>query len=147
MNKRLIFAIITVFLSLGLLGATEVAWASQPTPIYNNTTPDVDNESWLSGNENLTINSFGVMLTRIGTFVIGDTDSGAGPFFTGLLVAGLLAGIVGPSRVGLVAGGMLGVVTAAALSGPIAIGPTWVYGVVVMLVGFLTAIVYLRMMR
>jgi len=136
--------LIAVIAILLLVGTQEAQ--SQVTPIYNNSTPDVDNETWFQG-EDVTINSFGVMLTRIGTFVIGDTDSGAGPFFTGLLVAGLLVGIVGPSRVGIVAGGMLGTVTAAALAGPTAVGPTWVYGVVVMLVGFLTAVVYLRMVR
>lgn len=147
MNKVTIAFGIAV-LTLALLGFVEASQA-QTTPIYNNTTPTVDNSSWIQGNENVTIDSFGTMLTRIGTFVIGDTESGDGPLFTGLLVAGLIIGITGTSRVGMVAGGMLGVLTAAALTAEqgIGIGPPWLYGTIVMVLGLITAVVYIRMVR
>lgn len=116
------------------------------TPIYNSSNTSVSNSSWMAGRTDPTIDNVSTFITRVGTFVIGDSssDSGAGPLIVGLLVGMSIIGYMGTSRSGIVAGGTVGVIAAATLT-KVSLAPGWIFGVVIMLTGLVLAIAYLRL--
>lgn len=119
-------------------------------PYYADNTTQLDNESWFAGNENATLDSFITMLTRLGTFVIGDTPAqNGGP--GGAIVVGLvLAGAMGSTMVrngpGPVGGAVLGLV---GLAGVTAVGlaPAWLLPVVLFVLGLILTSVVVRVLR
>ncbi|MDR9411903.1 MAG: hypothetical protein RI531_04620 [Haloferacaceae archaeon] len=141
---RFAFAVVLI-----LSGITGIA-ISQTQP-YNNSDANVTHDEWTDGHEDVTIQNVSHYFSRIGTFIIGDdpNDPGAGPLFTGLLVAGFGILVMGTSQAGLVASGTMAVIVVAALSAPAGTGflPPWLYGVIVLVIAFVAGVIYVRMVR
>lgn len=124
---------------------------SEKAPYYDNTSTDVANESWMAGHERPTLHNVTSMLTRVGTFIIGDTsmqgaDASAGPIVTGIVLFGVVAGTAIGGRVGAVGGGVMGVVTISALV-TAAVAPHWIYALVMLAVGGVLTVAIIRALR
>jgi hypothetical protein len=136
--------------SLQTATAANTADVDEVAPYYADNTTQLDNESWFEGNENATLDSFVTMLTRLGTFVIGDTPAqNGGP--GGAIVVGLvLAAAMGSTMVkngpGPVGGVVLGLV---GLAGVTAVGlaPVWLLPVVLFVLGLILTSVVVRVLR
>lgn len=124
-------AVLALTLTVALGAAVDPAAAQNnssienKSPYYSNHSGDVDNESWLAGNQDGSKpGPIITMLTRVGTFVIGGNGSGSGAFLTGMLLFGGLLGLVVDAPVGMVGGGVLAVL---ALFGVVSVGmaPAW----------------------
>ena len=116
-------------------------------PYYDNQTTQVDNQSWMSGRENATLDNTFHFASRITTFVVGDGDQAAdGPLLVGLFVLGAVLGVTVGSGVGIVGGGVLTVI---ALFGASAmdLAPGWLYPVALFGVGLLLAASFKRAIR
>lgn len=117
------------------------------TPNYYNETVTVNNESWMEGRENATLDNTVNMLTRVGTFVIAGSGSGAiGAVLTGLMVFGAVLSMLGDTAVGVGGGAVLGVATIAALS-LAGFVSSWVWALTVFAVGVVCAAVLIRALR
>jgi hypothetical protein len=120
---------------------------------YNNSTNDglqEDRDSWLSGVD-LTLSGLVLLLSRIGTWIIGSgvqTSSGAsaGALGTGVLLGGLMLGMGASARVGMVAGGTLGMASIFAIVS-IDAAPAWTYAVALFALGLLVAAVLRRQLQ
>lgn len=118
-------------------------------PYYNNTTATVDNESWMAGHENATLDNQVSMLTRISVVVVGSgptTQGGGGP--AGVLIFGFVlvgAGVatMGRSNVGAVGGGALFVALAAGVV-QLGFAPAWTWALILLGVGIVATTAYLR---
>lgn len=114
---------------------------------YYNGTPTVENESWMEGREDPTLDNQTAMLTRLSTFIIGTGGGGdlpdLGLILTGFVVFGLVGGVVAGSGGGAVAGAVLGVVAAGSLSRT-GFLPEWIYVLVLMAVGIILTAAWLR---
>lgn len=132
--------------------ATPTENVSEKAPYYNGTTPDVNNESWMAGREDPSLDNVTHFVTRLGPFVIGSgtTAQGgvgmAGPMVLGLVVAGLLlAGGANP-RVGVVGGAVLFMGSVGALA-TVGLFPSWLYAVALFSIGLVSATVLIRALR
>jgi hypothetical protein len=134
---------------LAFLLALSLAAGPAAGQIYEDESADIDDQSWVAGVEDMTSGNVGQMLGRVGSFVIGEdpNDPVIGPLTAGIIFGFFAVGILGTSRTGLVGGGTLGVATAAVLSQSAGVAPTWVYGVVMVLVGLVASSIYIRMLR
>lgn len=139
---------IAIVLSVLFGGLAMVQGASAQTDYYpENETQEPNNETWMDGNENATIDSTVRMVTRVGTFVVGqEAGSGLGSLLVGLLVSGVTIGIIGSSVVGVVGGVVMGVVTIGAMASA-GIAPQWVWGIVVFGIGILLSSMLIRIYR
>ena len=135
--------------ALAVLLALSLAVGPAAGQIYENESADIDDQSWVAGAEDMTSGNVGRMLGRVGAFVIGEdpNDPVTGPLMAGIVFGFFAVGILGTSRAGLVGGGTLGVATAAVLSQSAGVAPTWVYGVVMIIVGLVASSIYIRMLR
>lgn len=99
-------------------------------PYYEGEQPQVDNESWMEGNENVSGPSLITYLSRAGTFVVGGDGEGSGPMLTGMLLLGAGIGVAVGAPIGLVGGGVLALT---ALWGVVGVGlaPQWLLPVFV----------------
>lgn len=139
-----------------VLGWNHAAGFSEPvsgqstiTPIYNGTTPDVNNESWTQNRTDVTTDNTTAYIVRVGTFVIGsetNQSSVAGSLLTGLLVFGFIITVLGSSKAGVVAGGAIGLTTAFTLV-EVNIAPLWIYVLALAITGLLVTAVYIRITR
>ena len=134
---------------LAFLLALSLAAGPAAGQIYEGESAEVDDQSWVAGVEDMTSGNVGRMLGRVGAFVIGEdpNDPVTGPLMAGIVFGFFAVGILGTSRAGLVGGGTLGVATAAVLSQSAGVAPTWVYGVVMIIVGLVASSIYIRMLR
>jgi len=139
---RFVFAVVLI-----LSGITGIA-ISQTQP-YNNSDANVTHDEWTDGHEEVTIQNVSHYISRVGTFIIGSdpNDPGAGPLFTGLLVAGFGILVMGTSQAGLVASGTMAVIVVAVLSAGTGLLPPWLYGVIVLMIAFVGGVIYVRAVR
>lgn len=120
-------------------------------PYYANNSTEVNNESWMSGHENATLDNMVSMATRVGGFVIGNQQAqdGVGPA-NGLVLALVVFGVVATagarSRVGTVGGIVLGIASAATLS-TVGLAPRWLFAIIVFGVGLVAAAALLRILN
>ena len=118
----------------------------------DNSTTEVNNETWLSGVTDGSLPDILDLLTRMGPFVIGSGVSAqggvgsAGALLTGLLVGGVLAATGFRAGVGSV-GGAVVIVAGTWVFTAVTIGPTWAYPVVLFVVGVIASSVLLRAVR
>lgn len=124
---------------------------SDAAPYYENNTTHVDNESWMAGREDPTLDNVLHYATRVGGFVIGlgdTTASGtaAGTLAFGLIIAGAMGGTLMGSGVGPVGGSVLGLI---GLAGLISVGlaPAWTLAVSLVAVGIVLTLVVVRPFR
>lgn len=116
---------------------------------YNNTTATVDNESWLAGREDATLEDQVAMLTRLSTVVIGsgpETQGGGGPagvLVFGFLVAGTGTAMLGRSQVGAVGGATVFVALAAGIV-ELGFAPRWMWALILLGIGTILTTAYLR---
>jgi len=120
-------------------------------PYYADNDTHVNNESWMNGHENATLDNVVSMATRVSGFVIGNRDAqgGAGPangLVLALVVFGVVATAGGRSRVGTVGGSVLGIAAAAALSA-VGLAPSWLFAVIMFGVGLVAAAALLRILQ
>ncbi|QLD84606.1 hypothetical protein HWV23_02685 [Natronomonas halophila] len=121
----------------------------EKAPYYADNTTQVDNESWMAGNENATLESFVTMLSRLGTFVIGEPPDDNGPggaIIVGLIVAGTIGSTFIRAGPGPVGGAVIGLV---ALAGVTAVGlaPVWLMGVSLFGLGLVLTSVIIGVLR
>lgn len=108
---------------------------------------DVDNESWMDGNEDPTIENSTTIFTRIGTFVVGSNGDGStGAVLTGMLVLGALLGIGLGAPIGTVAGGTLATAGVFAIAST-GLSPEWTVPVAMFGVGLFMASVAKRLLQ
>ncbi len=123
----------------------------EKAPYYEENTSDVNNESWMNGHENATLDNMASMATRVGGFVIGTraAQGGVGPA-NGLVLALVVFGVVATagarSRVGTVGGSVLGIAAAAALS-VVGLAPSWLFAVIMFGVGLVAAKALINILR
>lgn len=130
--------------AIGLIASSAGAVNNTTANPYNNTTPVVDNGSWMQGREDPTLDNSTHFVTRIGTFILGNNGGSAvGSLLIGLLVMGFIGAAAGGSRFGVVAGAVIGM---AAVAGLVEAGfaPVWTYGVLLFILGILATIVWRR---
>jgi len=159
-------AIAFAVLSLVLIGMASPAAATEtatqtptPTPTLNDTAPyyanntsDVGADAWFAGYENVSLDSMVGMATRLGPFIIGTggTIPGgvgyAGPIITGLVVAAVFLGSVAGTRMGSEGGSVIALVTAYGLI-EVGLAPEWLKVVILMLLGTVAAVVFIRASR
>lgn len=137
--------IVIVVATFFVVGA--VHGAAQTDPLYNNSTETPANGTWMDNRTGVTLDNSTAFLARFGGFIIGDTGGSVGSILTSFVVGGLVVAMLGTTRVGLVAGGVAAMATGAVLSEGAQLAPRWVFAVAVMLIGFIAAVVYLRMIR
>jgi hypothetical protein len=159
-SKRSKFAAAAVGLLLvvSLLAALAAPAAGQSTsvPYYNNSsTDDVNNETWLVGIEDPSLENVTSLLLRTGSYVIGTGDVGGpeggegqatGAVVLGLTAFAVLLGILGGSGVGSVGGTVLSTAVAAGLV-QTGFAPGWMWAVVLFGVGLLLSTVVIRALR
>jgi hypothetical protein len=121
-----------------------LAQASTPTPIYDGArTPDQD--GWIGNRTNSSIDNVANMATRVSTYFIGGSG-GASAMLTGLLVGLAFVGHLGPTRGGIAVGAITAVM-GAAIFAEVGLAETWVYPIVLMIIGLVLAKVYFRLNR
>jgi len=153
MIRKLIFA------GLVLLAACAAPVAAQstatPTPTapgyYDNSSGSADSGAWLAGMEDASLEDILELSVRVGPFVIGTGSAqggvgSAGVLLTGALVGGIVVSTGIRGRVGPVGGAVLAVVTTFVFA-EVAIGPSWLYAVVLFMVGLITTVVLVRALR
>lgn len=119
---------------------------------YNETNTSVANESWMDGRSTWSFDNGVNYLTRISTFLIGSGHAAAGgagsagALVTGIAVIGAFGGMMVGSGVGAVAGGVLGVATTIGVI-EIGLAPSWLYAVVLFLIGGIATTAFVRSVR
>lgn len=141
-------ALLIAFCLVTLTAGATVAQNNNTTDFYDSwDNVSVDNESWMEGNENATLDNTTTMFTKVQTFVIGSNGDGSTPvLFTGVLFVGVILGVTASSGVGLLAGGVL---TVGALFGAqgVGIAPGWLYPLAMMGIGIVLASIAKRVLR
>lgn len=156
MSRKLIRTALALCVALtAVVGGTGLAAAqSTDTPVdyYNETnTPSTTTDSWLSGLTDASLDDILTLAVRIGSFIIGDGAAqggvgSAGALMTGLLVAGVMGSIGIRSGAGASGGVVIGI-AAGSVFVAVGIGATWVYPIILFVVGLLVAAVFLRILR
>jgi hypothetical protein len=138
-------------LSAGGGAAAAQSNVSNTSPYYNNTTDEIDNETWMEGREEPTLTNVSAWVTRVSTFVIGSGGAGggvgaAGALLTGALVFALVIAMVGATEVGVVGGAVAGI-SGVFLLVELGLAPSWLYVVVLGALGIVATAVFLRVVR
>lgn len=123
----------------------------EKAPYYAENSSEVNNESWMNGHENATLDNVASMATRVSGFVIGtgQAQGGVGPangLVLALVVFGAVATAGARSRVGTVGGSVLGIAAAAALSA-VGLAPSWLFAVIMFGVGLVAAAALIRILQ
>lgn len=141
MKRHAIVILILATLASGLIPVA----AGQTTPVYNNTSNVSEvQESWLDGRQSPTLDNISSHVARGVPFVIaGDPEPNA--WIMAILVGVLVVSAVGVGGTGLTAGLVAMAVTGLAISTTGA--PEWIEASVVVLIGLLAGVIYLRMRR
>jgi len=146
----IVLATITLGVVLAALTAPPAAAQNNSSaPYYNNTTSTVDNQTWLAGHEDASLDDQVSMLTRISVVVVGSggaTQGGGGPagvLVFGFVLAGAGTATLARSDVGSVGGGALFVALAAGVV-QLGFAPTWTWALVLLGIGILATAAYLR---
>lgn len=130
--RYLLTAVVVIAALSGVVDATDAPY---------NTTGTGGEADWLAGLEDANLDDIAALVARIPAFIL--LGSGGGEVITGVLVAGAVIGAVGVNRAGFIAGGLTGTVVTMAI---VATGtaPAWLDAAVMMLVGLLLAVVFMR---
>lgn len=122
---------------------------SDIAPYYENNSTSVQNDTWLEGRGDATLENTTGMFARIGTFVVGSGVRGenvwAGPLVLGLVLVGAALGALAGTA-GIVAGSVVGVALVATLV-QLGLAPAWVWAVVLFALGLVATTVYIRLNR
>lgn len=115
---------------------------------YYNETVTVDNESWMDGHENATLDNVLGMFSRISTFVIGagGDSSVVGSLLTSVVAGGIVLGIVGGSAIGIVAGVTVASLVLGALAAA-GFAPAWLWAIAVFGIGLVLSTVVIRALK
>lgn len=142
---------------LGILVGAVVAFSApaaaqndtlnETAPYYNNSTTTGNYTEWLP--ENVTLDSLGSIVTRIGPYVIGTGDQipggniYAGTVFTGLVMVAIFIGAAAATNVGAASGV---VVASVAGYGLVELGfaPGWLRIVLLLVIGVVAAVAAYR---
>jgi len=117
---------------------------SDVAPYYEGNTSEVNNESWMSGRENATLDNIVHYATRIGPFVIGGTGAEAqgggyvGPAMVSLFIMGFILSMLLSSRAGVVGSVTIAIASAGGLANA-GVAPGWIFAVVLFVVGMILA--------
>lgn len=122
---------------------------NETAPYYNNSTTVGNQSAWFAGVENVTLDSLGKMVTRVGPFIIGsgDTIPGgqayAGTFIMMLLVVGIFVGAITYTSLGMSGGA---VVASTVGYGLVSVGllPSWLRLVLLLIIGVAAGVAVLR---
>lgn len=137
---------------VGMVIPQPVAAASTTTtstpPDYYNDSVNVNNESWMEGNENATLDSTIGFVTRIGTFIVGSGGgaSAVGSILTSVVLGGVVLGLLGGATVGIVGGVTVGTLTLGALAAA-GMVPVWLWALGVLAVGVVLATIVIRALK
>lgn len=119
---------------------------SDTAPYYSDDNASVENDSWSANRTDPTLANVTYWVVTGGGWIVGTGDvapGGAGltgSLVLGLVVGGVLLGPVSRERVGPVAGGVL-LVTALFGISAAALAPSWLWAVVLFIVGLLFTVV------
>jgi len=145
-----LLAIVVLAVAAGGVAAQDETNESvdEKAPYYNEWEGnDPDNESWMEGNEDATLENTTTMFSRIGTFVVGSNGDGStGAVMTGMLTLGALLGIGVGAGIGTVAGGVLAISGIMALAAT-GLSPEWIVPVAIFGVGLLLSSVAKRLLQ
>lgn len=147
----LLVSVITLPFAAGSVSATTALQdndsnQTEPAGYYNNTSTDVNNETWMAGQEDATFENITTFAARLGTFVVGsdaDRNAPTGPLIVGLTLLGAVIGMTIGTGIGIIGGAVLAII---ALFGASAIGlfPFWLYGVGLFAIGLMLSASFKR---
>jgi hypothetical protein len=162
----LVAAIAVVLVGLVLIGliTAPAAGQSSPTPTatptstptnttyYEGANTDVNNETWLAGKEDASLEDQVSLLTRIATMIVGPgptTQGGGGPagvLVFGMVLLGSAVAAVGRSTTGAIGGSAVMIALA---GGIVELGfvPQWMWAVVLLGIGVMLTASFLRAAR
>ncbi|WP_136602219.1 hypothetical protein [Salinigranum halophilum] len=147
-TKQALVALSVVLLGLLALGGA-AGVSAQEVP-YNNSTSTPDG-NWTDDHGDVTLTNVSHYVSRVSSFVVGNdpADAGVGAIFMGVVVGAISVSALGTSRAGLVASGTMTVLVTATLAAPLGAGfmPSWLFGVVVALIGLVAGVIFIRMLR
>lgn len=126
------------------IGAAPAAAVNNTTAdYYENTTPDVDNASWMAGRSDPTLHNTTDFLNELQMILIGGSGGSSRTLLIGLLIMGFIGAAAAGSRLGSVAGAVIGI---ASIGGLFAAGfvPEWLYGILLFVLGIVGMIVWRR---
>lgn len=163
MNRTLALAGVVLLAALAAPAAAQSTATTTPTPTptpaptptapgyYDNSSGSVDSGGWLSGMEDATLEDILALTVRIGPFIIGTGSAqggvgSAGVLLTGALVGAIVTGTGIRSRVGPVGGAVFAIATTFVFV-QTAIGPGWLYAVVLFAVGLIATAALIRVLR
>jgi len=154
-NQTLLAAVALVLVA-GLVAGPVAAQTNSTNqtvaPYYDDTTPSVNNGTWLSGLTDASLEDVLDLAVRVGPFIIGSgvTAQGgvgsAGALLTGALVGAVLVGTGMRARAGPVGGAVIAVGATSAFV-TVGIGPSWLYPLVLFAVGLLATVALIRALR
>lgn len=142
MNRSILTVAVAGALFLSLFaGVSAVSAAPNNTtvaPYYENQSTMVDNESWMDGRTEPTLDNQTHYLTRMSSFVIGERQAQgggwAGILLTAIVALGVMIGATVGANLGLVGGATLSVISIRALVGA-GLAPPWIMAVALILLG------------
>lgn len=135
-----------VVLAVSVLLAAPVAAQERP---YENESNETGWDDWTEGHEDPTMANATHYVSRVGSFFVGEDpdDPGLGPILVGIISGLYVLTLLGQNKAGVIASGTSGVIVIAALSaaGGAGLMPRWVYGVVMMAVSLVLAVMFVRL--
>lgn len=142
MNRSWISLVLMVLLVsstfVGVAGGLAVQNNTTAAPYFANQSTQVDNESWMEGREEPTLDNSTHMLTRLSSFVIGEQRAQgggwAGILITAIVTLGVMLGATFGADLGPIGGATLSVVAIRALVGA-GLAPPWIMAVALVLLG------------
>jgi len=150
MKRKLTIGLLAVLAVLSVATAPALAQNENGT-YYENETTETNEDVWLSGLTDASLDDIVTLALRLGGFIIGDGAAqggvgSAGTLLTGLLVAGVMGGIGIRSGAGAAGGAVIAIAGASAFA-TVGIGATWAYPVVLFVAGLVVAGVLLKIFR
>lgn len=130
---------------------TTAANLSDVAPYYANQSTAVNNASWMANHSDPTLQNATFHLVRFVSFVIGTGDPApggvglTGPLMLTLTLMGAFLGTLVNTRTGMVGGGVLAVMAIAAFS-TVGMAPSWLYVVLLFVLGLILSAVARRAM-
>lgn len=146
-GRRAALAVLAL-VALGVLAGAAAAQSNGTDVDYydNRSVDEVQNETWMDGNENVTGESVITFASRVGTFVVGGDGGSSGPLLTGMLLLGAGVGVATRADFGIVGGGVLALVSLWGVVGA-GLAPEWLAPVFMFGVALLFAAGLRRVLR